>query len=124
MKKQIVTTSAPSAIGPYSQAIEVAGTLFVSGQIPVDPTSGAIPETVTDQATRSLTNLCNIISAAGYTTNDVVKTTVFITDIADFAAVNDVYAKFFAPPYPARSCVQVAALPKGVKVEIEAIVKK
>jgi 2-iminobutanoate/2-iminopropanoate deaminase len=124
MKKIISTTKAPGAIGPYSQAIEVGNLLFISGQIPVDPSTGKVADEVKEQARQSLTNLSNIIKEAGYTMNDVVKTTVFLENIADFSAVNEVYDTFFEGDFPARSAVSVKALPKGVKLEIEAIASK
>ncbi len=125
MKKVIATTAAPGAIGPYSQAIEANGFVFVSGQIPIDPATGAFAsDNVVGQAEQSLKNLKAVVEAAGCTLADVVKTTVFLADIADFAAVNEVYAKFFTAECPARSAVQAANLPKGALVEIEAIVAK
>ena len=119
--KVISTQSAPAAIGPYSQALDLGGMVFVSGQIPVDPATGAMPEDVQDQARQSLANLKAILAEAGLTMADVVKTVVFLADLDDFAAVNEVYAQAFAQPFPARSCVQVAGIPKGAKVEIECI---
>ena len=119
--KVISTQNAPAAIGPYSQALDLGGMVFVSGQIPVDPTTGAMPEDVQDQARQSLANLKAILAEAGLTMADVVKTVVFLADLDDFAAVNEVYAQAFAQPFPARSCVQVAGIPKGAKVEIECI---
>lgn len=119
--KVISTQNAPAAIGPYSQALDLGGMVFVSGQIPVDPATGAIPEDVQDQARQSLANLKAILAEAGLTMADVVKTVVFLADLDDFAAVNEVYAQAFAQPFPARSCVQVAGIPKGAKVEIECI---
>lgn len=125
MKKVIATTAAPGAIGPYSQAIEANGFVFVSGQIPIDPSTGAFAsDEVVGQAEQSLKNLKAVVEAAGCTLENVVKTTVFLADIADFAAVNEVYAKFFTSECPARSAVQAANLPKGALVEIEAIVAK
>lgn len=125
MKKVIATTAAPGAIGPYSQAIEANGFVFVSGQIPIDPATGAFAsDEVVGQAEQSLKNLKAVVEAAGCTLADVVKTTVFLADIADFAAVNEVYAKFFTSECPARSAVQAANLPKGALVEIEAIAAK
>ncbi len=125
MKKVIATTAAPGAIGPYSQAIEANGFVFVSGQIPIDPATGAFAsDEVVGQAEQSLKNLKAVVEAAGCTLADVVKTTVFLADIADFAAVNEVYAKYFTSECPARSAVQAANLPKGALVEIEAIVAK
>ena len=119
--KVISTQNAPAAIGPYSQALDLGGMVFVSGQIPADPATGAMPEDVQDQARQSLANLKAILAEAGLTMADVVKTVVFLADLDDFAAVNEVYAQAFAQPFPARSCVQVAGIPKGAKVEIECI---
>ena len=124
MIKKISTNNAPAAIGPYSQALDTGNMLFISGQIPIDPATGTMPETVEEQAKQVLTNIKNILAEAGLTMNDVVKTSVFLSDLGDFAKVNEVYASFFAEPYPARSCVQVAAIPKGAKVEIETIAVK
>jgi len=119
--KVIRTEKAPAAIGPYSQALDAGDTVFVSGQIPVDPATGEMAADVRAQAAQSLTNLKNILAEAGLGMSDVIKTTVFLSDLGDFAAVNEVYASFFSEPYPARSCVQVAAIPKGAKLEIECI---
>ena len=124
MKKVIATTAAPGAIGPYSQAIETDTMLFASGQIPLDPATGAIPEGIKEQTAQSLANVRAILAAAGLTTANVVKTTVFLADMADFAAMNEVYATVFEQPFPARSAVAVRELPKGVKVEIEVIAAK
>lgn len=121
MKKVIATPNAPKAVGPYSQAIEVNGTLYVSGQIPVVPADGSVPEKIEDQTRQSLKNIGAILDAAGMTYDNVVKTTVLLDDIANFAAANAVYAEFFTGDKPARACFQVAALPMGVKIEIEAI---
>ncbi len=121
MKKAIATSAAPGAIGPYSQAISTGSLLFVSGQIPVNPETGEIPEGISAQAAQSLKNLSAILEAAGLSTANVVKTTVFLADMADFAAMNAEYAKAFDEPFPARSAVAVRDLPKGVLVEIEAI---
>jgi len=124
-RQAIATSGAPAAIGPYSQAIAVDGLLFCSGQLGLDPASGAIVEGgVEAQAERSLDNLTAVLDAAGLTWSDVVKTTIFLADIADFAAVNAVYGRFTPGPPPARSTVQVAALPKGGLVEIEAIARR
>lgn len=122
MKKIISTLQAPKAIGPYSQAIVANGLMFVSGQIPVDPATGEIvsPD-VKKQTEQSLKNLAAILAANGRSTADVVKTIVFIKSMNDFAAINEVYAGVFAENPPARSCVEVARLPKDVLVEIEAI---
>ena len=122
MKQVIHTDSAPAAIGPYSQAIQIGDLLFVSGQVPIDPSTGAIVEgDIKAQAQQSLNNLKAILNAAGTNMGAVVKTTVFLADMNDFAAMNEVYAQFFQEPFPARSAVQVARLPKDATVEIEAI---
>lgn len=119
--QSIHTDQAPAAIGPYSQAQRVGGFVFVSGQIPVDPASGAIPEGVEAQAEQVFRNLAAILRAAGTDISRTVKTTLFIQNMADFAAVNAIYARHFSEPYPARSCVEVAKLPKDVLLECEAI---
>ena len=125
MKTIISTPAAPGAIGPYSQATAAAGLVFVSGQLPLDPATGAVaPGGVREQAAQSLKNLCAILAAVGCGPEDVVKTTVFLQNIADFAAVNEVYAAVFPENCPARSAVEVGALPKGALVEIEAIAAK
>ena len=124
MIKKISTTNAPAAIGPYSQALDLGNMVFVSGQIPIDPTTGLMADTIEEQAKQSLTNLKNILAEAGLGMENVVKTVVFLADLNDFAAVNAVYESFFADPFPARSCVQVAAIPKGAKVEIECIAQR
>lgn len=121
--EKITTTSAPGAIGPYSQAIKAGGFLFTSGQIPLDPATGALPEGAAAQARQALTNLTNLIKASGADVNKTVKTVVFIKNMDDFAEINKVYAEFFSEPYPARSCVEVARLPKDVLIEAEAIVE-
>ena len=121
MKKVISTNAAPGAIGPYSQAIDTGSMLFASGQIPINPATGEIPEGIKAQAAQSLANVKAILAAAGLTTANVVKTTVFLADMNDFAAMNEVYAAVFEAPYPARSAVAVRTLPKGVLVEIEVI---
>ena len=118
---EIKTNKAPAAIGPYSQAIVSGNMLFTSGQIPVNPETGEIPEGVEAQANQVFTNLKNLIEAAGARMEKVVKTSVFIKNMDDFGIINEVYAKYFTSPYPARSCVEVAKLPKGVLIEIEAI---
>ncbi|MGI5892270.1 MAG: Rid family detoxifying hydrolase [Bacillota bacterium] len=124
MKKIAVNTSnAPAAIGPYSQAIQIDGFIFASGQLGMD-TNKVFPTSVAEQARQSIENLYQILQAADYDINHIVKTTIFLTDIQDFPEVNKVYGEFFAEPYPARSTIQVAALPMGAKVEIEAIAKK
>lgn len=124
MQKVISTDKAPGAIGPYSQAIEVNGMVFTSGVIPVDPATGVIPEGVEAQATQAFTNLTNLVEASGAAMSQVVKTTVFIKEMNDFEKINEIYAKFFKEPYPSRSCVEVARLPKDVLLEVEAIVAK
>lgn len=124
MKKTIASPLAPKAVGPYSQAVEAGDTLYVSGQLPIDGATGAMPEKVEDQTRQSLVNIGHILSEAGYTYDDIVKTTVLLGSIADFAAMNAVYAEFFKGGKPARVCYQVAALPMGAKVEIDAIAVK
>lgn len=124
MKKIIASPLAPKAVGPYSQAVEAGATLYVSGQLPIDGASGTMPDTVEEQTRQSLTNLGHILSEAGYTFEDIVKTTVLLCSIADFAAMNAVYAEFFTGQKPARVCYEVAALPMGAKVEIDAIAVK
>ena len=125
MNQPIYTPNAPAAIGPYSQAVQAGNMLFVSGQIPVDPATGAFAgEDIVTQTKQSLTNVKNILEAAGYSLNDVVKTTVLLADIADFAAMNAVYAEFFCENKPARACFAVRDLPKAALVEIEAIACK
>lgn len=122
MKKAITTQNAPAAIGPYSQAIVSNGTVYVSGQLPIDPATGEFAEGGIDaQARQSLTNISNILQAEGLTMANVVKVTVLLADISDFAAVNEVYKEFFEAPFPARSAFAVSALPKGGRIEIEAI---
>ena len=121
--KIISTNHAPGAIGPYSQGYEVNGFVYTSGQIPVDPADGSIPEGITAQADRSCRNVGAILAAAGVGYENVFKTTCFLADMADFAAFNEVYAKYFVSK-PARSCVAVKDLPKGVLCEIEAIAAK
>ena len=124
MKKIISTDKAPAAIGPYSQAIEINNMVYTSGVIPVDPATGVIPEGVVAQAEQAISNLVNLVEASGSKVENVIKTTVFIKEMNDFAKINEVYAKYFKEPYPARSCVEVARLPKDVLIEIEAIAWK
>lgn len=123
--KQISTTAAPGAIGPYSQAIEVNGFVFASGQLPIDPSTGAFPEGgVKEQTRQSLANAKAILEAAGTGLKKVVKTTVFLADMNDFAAINEVYAEFFEAPFPARSAIAVKTLPKNALVEVECVAEK
>lgn len=123
MKEIISTDKTPAAIGPYSQAVKAGGFMFLSGQIPLDPaTMEVVPGCVSCQTEQVLKNIQALLESQGQSLADVVKTTVFITDMGNFAAVNEVYGKFFSGKAPARSCVEVSALPKGVLVEIEAIV--
>ena len=124
MKKVISTTNAPAAIGPYSQAIEANGFVFASGQIPVNPETGEIPEGIEAQAEQVMKNVKNLLGAAGTSVDQVVKTGVFIKNMDDFATINGIYAKYFAKDCPARSCVEVARLPKDVLLEMEAIAVK
>ena len=121
MKRTIASPKAPAAVGPYSQAVELNGTLFVSGQLPAVPLTGVFPEGIEAQTRRSLDNLGYILEEAGLTFDDVVKTTVLLDDIKNFAAMNAVYAEYFKGDKPARVCYEVAALPKGAKVEIDAV---
>lgn len=122
MKQVIETKNAPGAIGPYSQAIKTSGFAFTSGQLPVDPATGDMPHGAVEQARMCLKNLKAVVEEAGATMADVLKTTVFIKHMDDFQKINEVYAEFFPQPYPARSCVEVAKLPKDALVEIECIV--
>ncbi|HEX2964785.1 MAG TPA: RidA family protein [Syntrophorhabdaceae bacterium] len=124
MKEIIETENAPAAIGPYSQAVKVTGgeMLFCSGQIPINPETGNMDSSdVITQARQVMQNLIQVITAAGFNLKQVVKTTIYLTDLSSFAQINEVYASFFESDYPARSTVQVAALPKGAMVEIEAV---
>lgn len=124
MKLPIVCDKAPSAIGPYSQAIKEDGIIFVSGQLPADPITGEFPsDDIKDQTRRSLENVKNILEQAGYGMERVVKTTVLLKDIGDFAEMNEVYKTYFSEPFPARSAFQVAALPRDAKIEIEVIAR-
>ena len=125
MKKRIETSKAPAAIGPYSQAVEANGMVFVSGQLPVDPATGEfVPRGIKELTHRSLTNIKNILAEEGLTMQHIVKTTVFLADINDFAEMNEVYATFFEGVAPARSAMAVKTLPKGARVEIECIAVK
>ena len=122
MNQAVATKNAPAAIGPYSQGIKAGKTIYVSGQIPIDPATGEFAgQDIETQTRQSLTNIKNILKEAGADMSDVVKTTVLLKDIADFAAMNKVYAEFFTEAYPARAAFQVAAIPKGALVEIEAV---
>jgi 2-iminobutanoate/2-iminopropanoate deaminase len=125
MKQIIASPHAPKAVGPYSQAVEANGSLYISGQLPLDPASGKIVEGgVKEQAIQCLHNIGEILTEADYNFADVVKSTVLLADMNDFAAVNEVYASFYKEPYPARVCYQVAKLPMGALVEIETIAVK
>ncbi len=121
MKKEVNSKAAPAAIGPYSQAIRAGGMVYVSGMLGIDPADGNLKATVTEQAEQALKNLGAVLKEAGTDLGMVVKTTVFLTDMGAFGAVNEIYARYFTAPFPARSCVQVSALPKGGLFEIEAI---
>lgn len=122
MKQKISTPQAPAALGPYSQAVEAGNILYVSGQLPIDPATGEfVSDDIWDLTRRSLTNIQNILTQAGLTMQNVVKTTVMLADIDDFAAMNEVYAEFFSDPYPARSAFAVRTLPKNSRIEIECI---
>ncbi len=121
--ERVSTDRAPAAAGPYSQAIVDGGLAYVSGQIPVDPATGKVPEGIADQARQALTNVRSVLEAAGSSMADALKVTVYITDMASFPEVNAVYGEFFSEPYPARSCIGASALPKGVKIEIDAVAR-
>ena len=121
MKKIIASPLASKAVGPYSQAVEAAGTIYVSGQLPIDASTGKMPEGIEAQTRQSLTNLRHILEEAGSSLSDVVKTTVLLQDMGDFAAMNAVYAEFFTQEMPARMCYEVARLPMGAQVEIDAV---
>lgn len=125
MKKVIETESAPAPVGPYSQALEVDGTLFCSGQIPIVPETGDIlTGDIQEQTKQVMKNAEEVLKAADYSWKDVIKSTIFLTDLGDFQKVNEIYATYFEEPFPARSCIQVAALPKGVNVEVELLARK
>lgn len=125
MKNIISTDKAPAAIGPYSQAVEVNGIIYTSGVIPVNPGTGMIVgSTAAEQAEQAFINLRNLVEASGSSMENVIKTVVFIKNMDDFTAINEIYSKYFPAPYPARSCVEVARLPKDVLIEVEAIVVK
>lgn len=124
MQKVISTDKAPSAIGPYSQAIEINSMVYTSGVIPVDPATGVVAEGVEAQAEQAFKNICNLVEASGSKVENIIKTTVFIKEMNDFGKINEIYKKYFKEPFPARSCVEVARLPKDVLLEIEAIAYK
>lgn len=124
MRKAINSKNVPEAVGPYSHGMSFGDIVFTSGQLPIDATTGEIPATAAEQARQSLENVKKTLEEAGSSMNTVIKTTVFVSDLANFAAINEVYATYFAEPFPARSCVEVARLPKDVLVEIEAIATK
>jgi len=124
MKRIISTDKAPKAIGPYSQAVEAAGTLYISGQLPVNSETGKVPEGIKAQTQQALNNIKAILDVAGYSVQDVVKSTVLLNDIGDFAAMNEIYAGFYSENPPARAAYEVANLPLGVLVEIETIAVK
>lgn len=124
MRNNIATEKAPAAIGPYSQAVNLNGTVFVSGQLPVNPATGTMPDGIEAQTRQAMHNIGAILEAAGLTFNDIVKTTVLLANMADFAAMNAVYAEFFPDNKPARVCFQAAALPKNSLIEIDAIAGK
>lgn len=124
MKNAITTEKAPAAIGPYSQAVVVKDVIYVSGQLPVKPENQIMPEEVKEQTLQSLKNIKVILEAAGFSLKDVAKATVYLEDMNDFAAMNDVYKDFFSNPYPARVAVEVARLPKDAKIEIDVIASK
>ena len=124
MQKVISTDKAPGAIGPYSQAIEINGMVYTSGVIPVDPATGVVAEGVEAQAEQVFKNICNLVEASGSKVENIIKTTVFIKEMNDFGKINEIYKKYFKEPFPARSCVEVARLPKDVLLEIEAIAYK
>ena len=121
MKRIIASPDAPAAVGPYSQAVELNGTLYVSGQLPVDTATGGIPDSIEEQTRYSLNNIGAILREAGLEYSDIVKTTVLLDDIRNFDAMNRIYAEYFPADKPARVCYEVAALPKGAKVEIDAV---
>lgn len=124
MQKVISTDKAPSAIGPYSQAIEINGMVYTSGVIPVNPATGEVPEGVEAQSNQAFTNLRALVEASGSKVENIVKTTVFIKEMNDFGKMNEIYKAYFKEPFPSRSCVEVARLPKDVLLEIEAIAWK
>jgi len=124
MKRIISTSKAPAAIGPYSQAVEVGNTLYISGQLPLDPESMEMPDDIKEQAEFVMQNIGAILGEAGYSYSDVIKSTIFLSDIKNFQAMNEVYGKYYTEDPPARSAYEVANLPKGAKIEIETIAVK
>ncbi|MFW5489468.1 MAG: RidA family protein [Desulfovibrio sp.] len=124
MPTKVETTKAPDAIGPYSQAMQIAGLLFTSGQLPIDPATGKMPKDIAGQTRQSLENVKAVLAEVYTGMKNVIKTTVFLSDMDNFAAMNEVYAEYFSAPFPARSCVEVARLPKDALVEIEVIAEK
>ena len=124
MKVKIESGNAPKAIGPYSQAVLVDDTLYVSGNIPVNPATGDVADGIVNQSKQVFENMKAVLNEAGMDFENVVKTTAFLTDLSDFATFNEIYASYFVAPYPARSCVEVSKLPKNVLVEVECIAKK
>lgn len=124
MKQAVKTNKAPGAIGPYSQGIEVGNMYFFSGQLPLNPETGVMPETIKEQTKQSLENIKGLLESQGLDFSNVVKTTVFLDNMADFADMNEVYSTYFVEPYPARSAVEVGKLPKGALIEIEVIAVK
>ncbi len=121
MKKAVNTDKAPAAVGPYSQASEINGMIYTSGMLGIDPADGQLKGDIYAQAEQALKNLSALLKEAGLSMDDVVKTTVFITDMSCFAGINEIYARYFAAPFPSRSCVEVSKLPKGGLIEIEAV---
>lgn len=124
MKKYIHSDNAPAAVGPYSQAVDLNGTVYVSGQLPINPATGTMPQDIKEQTRQALENISAILQAAGLTLADVVKTTVMLADMADFADMNAAYAEYFTDSKPARVCFQAAALPKNARLEIDAVAGK
>lgn len=124
MKNVVKTTKAPGAIGPYSQGIQVGDMFFFSGQIPLNPETGEMPESIVEQAHQALTNVKGLLESQNLTFANVVKTTVFLDNIDDFATVNEIYAQYFTEPFPARSAVEIGRLPKGALIEVEVIAVK
>lgn len=124
MKKEITSDAAPPAAGPYSLAVESDGFVFVSGLIPTDRNGAPVPKTVAMQTAKTMDNVSAVLKSAGLTMNDVVKTTIYLTDMESFAAMNEVYSSYFSKPYPARACIGVSSLPKGVSVMIDAIARR